>query len=816
MTLNQSSMDTTTTADDNLILNIFQSSDDIGSRGGGNKSANKNSRKRSAAPQPLSGKIGPKNDNKSLTTTTITTDRSSKGPTERSSPSPQRSATTMTSSPPKWPRKQPSTDDRFDDRQQHREAADNNVVPMGRGAGGGDNRRENKGFATRFSGPNQRRQQQQPHYMSRLFDGASNDLPSVDLIDAKTRVEPVFSSHKYSELPIDPVLVKCLKERFKIETTTAVQQQAIPVLMSGSDALIKSMTGSGKTLAFAVPIIQRLQSIVPHITRADGIHALVVVPTRELALQCYECFFTLCQYYRRLVPGYLCGGEKKKSEKSRIRKGINILVTTPGRLLDHLQSTQTLHLRRVKWFVIDEADRLLEQGFEDSIKQITDQLHNECYDRPQTVLLSATLTEPVQKLAGISLTQPKTVDIGDEVNLNNNNLQTYVLPDNLTNHYVIVAPKLRLVTLSALLLEKCSLVESSKALVFMSGQDVVDYYCILFNTVFNKLLIASNHRPINFCQLHGSMDQSKRQQVFREFRQTRNGVLFCTDVAARGIDVPEVDWIIQYNCAPKPEDFVHRVGRTARIGKLGNAVQFVLPTETRFLELLQKELNINLKELNAKQLLKSLMLLTFQRKVFTDEEYATELQSSYESALTADQDLQSLAKKAYLSYIRSYATYPKQISEQLPFKSIHLGHLAKSFALQESPKALGAYGYRLKQQSIDLQQKYNSYNRRVQYSAEHTTGAYQPTDGDVGYGSDVGDNDNDYSIPSADGSVNGVDRLQLQQPAIKRPKLTNGGNPLPNEMRNSEFGGQLITKPIHKKKKSSAAPKKKHYFSVNK
>ncbi|CAG2100233.1 unnamed protein product [Medioppia subpectinata] len=623
----------------------------------------------------------------------------------------------------------------------------------------GDRQRDGKSRDNRFS---------YAKLNSRLFDDRQ-EVPEFKMIEATSRVEPVFSSHKYNELALHPYLVKCLSDRLSIEETTSVQQDSIPALMSGSDALIKSMTGSGKTLAFAVPVVQDLQAIEPHIQRSDGIYALVIVPTRELALQCYENFSVLCQSFKRLVTGYLCGGEKKKSEKARIRKGINILVTTPGRLLDHMQSTGNLHLNRVKWFIIDEADRLLEAGFEESVKKVMDHLYHVCPTRPQTVLLSATLSPGVERLAGMSLTNPRIIDISSD-----QDLSSYVLPEHLKQHFIIVAPKLRLITLSALLMDKCS-VNESKALVFMSSQDVVDFHFMIFNNVFNRLLDKSEQKTINFYQLHGNMDQSKRRQVFKDFREARNGVLFCTDVAARGLDLPQVDWIVQFTCAPTPEDFVHRVGRTARIGNTGNAVQFVLTTETKFLELMQKDLNINISEINLKECLKTLMLMRFNRKVFTEEEYATELQTCFETALTRDEDLMALAKRAYLSYIRSYATYPKAVTEALPFKSLHLGHLAKSFALQESPKALGAYGFRLKQQSIDLQQKYNMYNKKVKHNFERTGGAdgFQP--------------DGDYQ--SSGGAADG-------EPAHKRPKYRQ----MPTEMRTSEYGGQLVTKPMTKKR----------------
>ena len=537
------------------------------------------------------------------------------------------------------------------------------------------------------------------------------------------------------------------------------------------------MTGSGKTLAFAVPIVQTLQSIEPPITRSDGIHALVIVPTRELALQCYECFTVLCQSFKRLVTGYLCGGEKKKSEKARIRKGINILITTPGRLLDHMQSTNNLHMRRVKWFVIDEADRLLEQGFEESVQKVVQHLSETSYDRPQTVLLSATLTSAVQRLAGMSLIDPKVIDISDQ------NLDAIVLPENLTQHFIVCPPKLRLVTLSTLLMDKCSL-KDSKALVFMSCQDVVDFHCVLFSTVFNQLLKKSNHKSIDFYQLHGNMDQSKRRQVFNQFRTATNAVLFCTDVASRGLDLPKVDWIIQFSCAPKSEDFVHRVGRTARIGNSGSAVQFILPTETKFLELLQRDLKVNFEEIKIKDTIKTLMLLETlaRRNIVTAEEYATQLQTAYEDALNHDQDLMNLAKKAYLSFIRSYVAYPKAISEVLPFRSLHLGHLVKSFALQDSPKALGAFGFRLKQQSIDLQYKYDKYNRKIDNQSKKR----RLEDRD----------DNIDDITS--GYSSGAEDNHNTEPIGKRTKHS---RILPLEMRVSEFGGSVVRKALNKKHK---------------
>ena len=208
-----------------------------------------------------------------------------------------------------------------------------------------------------------------------------------------TNREDLFSVSSFADLKCSDLLVACLKQRFSLETATKVQSLSIPPLLSGKDALIKSATGSGKTLAYAIPIVHRLQALVPKIDRALGLHALIIVPTRELALQTFDALNKLLNPYRRIVLGMLVGGEKKKSEKARIRKGLNILVATPGRLLDHLGKTENLKLYRLQWLVIDEADRLYEQGFSAIIAQIIEHIQQKCANLSiQTVLLSATLS----------------------------------------------------------------------------------------------------------------------------------------------------------------------------------------------------------------------------------------------------------------------------------------------------------------------------------------------------------------------------------------------------------------------------------------
>ncbi len=180
--------------------------------------------------------------------------------------------------------------------------------------------------------------------------------------------QDLFNGSLYSELPLNPHLVECLKTKLGISKLTVAQRLAIPHILKKHDVLLKSPTGTGKTLAFAVPIVEGLLSSSPRVypvrffphhqtQRSDGVLALILTPTRELALQTHEVLTSLLQSFVWIVPGVVMGGERKKSEKARLRKGVNVLVGTPGRLLDHLQHTQSLVMKNVRWLVLDEADR---------------------------------------------------------------------------------------------------------------------------------------------------------------------------------------------------------------------------------------------------------------------------------------------------------------------------------------------------------------------------------------------------------------------------------------------------------------------------
>lgn len=360
---------------------------------------------------------------------------------------------------------------------------------------------------------------EKPKKMSSLF--ANNaDIPIVGQRLVNPVSEKVFTGEAMNSVGLHEHAVKNLADILQITELTTVQKRTVPIVLSGRDVLVRSQTGSGKTLAYALPIVQKLQDIRPKISREDGIQAVVIVPTRELAIQSYELFVKLLKPYQWIVSGYMSGGEKRKTEKARLRKGINILVGTPGRLCDHLLHTESFKLDNVKWLVLDEADRLFELGYEKDVKKIVDALNTKPIvdgDRTnpfakklessattiQSLLLSATLTHSVRQLAGLALKNPLFIDTSDVTNediLKSNTFiesfdeviadEKMVLPSTVSQSYILVPPKLRLVTLSGLIASES--IKPSKILVFLATEQLVEFHHDLMIEALTKRILDAD------------------------------------------------------------------------------------------------------------------------------------------------------------------------------------------------------------------------------------------------------------------------------------------------------------------------------------
>ncbi|NXK92245.1 DDX31 helicase, partial [Formicarius rufipectus] len=542
------------------------------------------------------------------------------------------------------------------------------------------------------------------------------DIPEIHRKAVQQVQENVFTTDSFSQLDLHPHLISTINTVLNISSMTSVQKQTIPVLLQGKDALVRSQTGSGKTLAYGIPLVQSLQGVESKIQRSDGPYALVLVPTREVG-------GLFLSPFTWIVPGVLMGGEKRKSEKARLRKGINILISTPGRLVDHIKSTECIHFHRTQWLIIDEADRILDLGFEKDVAVILNALNAERETR-QNVLLSATLTEGVTRLADISLNNPVSISIAEEIqkvlqpasqlareassSSSCMEQENFAVPEKLKQYVVMVPSKLRLVTLAAFILEKCKFEKHHKMIIFFSSCEQVEFYYELFVKVLAgepELEQLGHSSPSSVClqflRLHGDMEQEERTEVFQEFLKSKTGILLCTDVAARGLDLPQVTWIVQCNAPASPAEYIHRIGRTARIGCGGSSLLVLAPSEAGYVSLLASH-KINVSEIKMEKVLTSLLKddrfrlhrAGSKRSCGTSpqavRERATVLQTKFENHVHSSEGTVRWAKKALQSFLCAYTTYPRNLKHIFHIKCLHLGHVAKSFGLRDAPQNLTA------------------------------------------------------------------------------------------------------------------------------
>ena len=359
----------------------------------------------------------------------------------------------------------------------------------------------------------------------------------------------------FKELNIIQPILKAIEEK-GYNRPTPIQQQAIPVALSRKDILGCAQTGTGKTASFAIPIIQLLQAD-PIITKRKGVKALILTPTRELALQISECL----DEYARYTPvrhGVMFGGVNQRPQVTMLQKGIDILVATPGRLLD-LMSQGFLSLDQVKYFVLDEADRMLDMGFIHDIKRILPKLPKE----KQTLFFSATMPDSIVTLASALLKNPVKITITPE-SPTVEAIERFV-------YFVEKSEKGRLLIS---LLRKA---ENQSVLVFSRTKHNADRIV----RVLGKAGIGSQ-------AIHGNKSQAARQSALGNFKSGKTRVMVATDIAARGIDINELPLVINYDLPDVPETYVHRIGRTGRAGNAGTAFTFCSQEERKLVDNIQK------------------------------------------------------------------------------------------------------------------------------------------------------------------------------------------------------------------------------------
>ena len=588
----------------------------------------------------------------------------------------------------------------------------------------------------------------------------------------------------------------------KVERPTGVQQSALPYMLSSPlridqqlgddeeksagplrDVIIQSQTGSGKTLAYLLPVIQTLLPLsrLSYIDRSIGTLAIILAPTRELAQQISKALEQILSMSlssdgdnhmtRWLVPGLLTGGSTKTHEKARLRKGIPILASTPGRLLDHLQNTASFKCAKTMFLVLDEADRLMDLGFEETITGIIKALdgrrkneiaHEKEMDEKgggtmrwpfwargrRTILCSATMDASVERLSGVALCDPMvfrstnlpvtkdmvkgievkaTLQESNAVILPQMSIDKFTPPSQLAQKYIITPTKLRLVTLVALLRSLVAIGQGAKVIVFLSSTDAVDFHWILLGGVQmsrqagekidNEVIPVevrtgsakdakdakqgggrkSSENPavtkaisadsISFTsplfpsttinRLHGSLSLRTRQASLAAFSSpsAESSILLATSVASRGLDLPLVRAVVQYDLPTEggANEYVHRVGRTARAGKGGEAWALVAPNEVDWVAWVEEKMGaaeaqgVRLSQVGVEDVLKK----GFGGKGFEYEGRATDVQLAFERwVLIADEVRATASGMIMKTLTLPFRTLPSHAKHSAPL----LGH----------------------------------------------------------------------------------------------------------------------------------------------
>lgn len=356
----------------------------------------------------------------------------------------------------------------------------------------------------------------------------------------------------FETLGLSAPLLRALKAE-NYETPTPIQLQSIPVVLKGRDLLGCAQTGTGKTAAFALPILHMLYDQKLSGQPMGGIQALIITPTRELAIQIDESF-TAYGRYTSIRHIAIFGGVSQHLQVQALKKGIDVLVATPGRLLD-LINQQIVSLRDIRYFVLDEADRMLDMGFIHDVKKIISRLP----ESRQTLFFSATMPQDIAQLAQSILKRPEKVEV----------TPVSSTVDKISQQIYFVEKGDKLPLLIHLLQDSLT----DNALIFTRTKHGAD-----------KVAKQLNKAHIKADAIHGNKSQNARQRALSNFKSRETRILVATDIAARGIDVESLSYVINFDLPNVPETYVHRIGRTGRAGQEGSAVSFCDMEERAYLK----------------------------------------------------------------------------------------------------------------------------------------------------------------------------------------------------------------------------------------
>ena len=366
----------------------------------------------------------------------------------------------------------------------------------------------------------------------------------------------------FKDLQLNRPILRAVAEA-GYDSPTLVQEKTIPFVLAKKDVIVSAQTGTGKTAAFALPILQLLFDKQDASKKGKKIRALIVSPTRELAIQIAENF-NKYSTYTNLRTTVVFGGASIEPQIDVLKKGVDILIATPGRLLD-LHKQDIVNLDYVETLVLDEADLMLDMGFIDDVKKI----ERLCTHEKQILLFSATIPFKVEQLANTMLCQPERVEVATNASTSKN-----------VNQILYYVPKKNKIELCLHLLRNTI---KGSILIFRRTKFGVE-----------KLEQTLKNNGYKVASLHGDKSQNLREEALNSFKLNAVNILIATDVAARGIDINELDAVINFDLPSKPETYVHRIGRTARAGKLGTAYSLCSADEKVYVASIQQLIQLQL------------------------------------------------------------------------------------------------------------------------------------------------------------------------------------------------------------------------------
>ncbi|XP_068901596.1 probable ATP-dependent RNA helicase DDX55 homolog [Tenebrio molitor] len=445
--------------------------------------------------------------------------------------------------------------------------------------------------------------------------------------------------------------IKSAIKALNFPTMTPIQAATIPQLINKKDVVAEAVTGSGKTLAFLIPLLEILKTRqIEQKWKKHEIGALIISPTRELALQTEQVLVKLLVFVMGISRLLLVGGNSVEHDLDHFkRKGGNIIICTPGRFEDLLSRKTELNLtaslKSLEILILDEADRLLDYGFQKSVDTILSYLPRQ----RRTGLFSATQTKQMQDLIRAGLRNPVLVSVSVK--------DKHSTPELLENYYIVVNNNNKLAALLSFF--ECE--EVKKGMLFLPTCACVDYWSGILPHVFGTKI----DMPV--LAMHGKM-KDKRRKILDKFKGLSKGLLLCTDVLSRGIDIPEVDWVVQWDPPANASAFVHRVGRTARQGRQGSSVILLLDTEEAYVHFIEKNQRVKLH------------LIPDQ----SNDDSSTSLTKSLRDLQKTDRDLMERAIRAFVSHIRAYSKH--ECSLLLRVKELPFAQVAHTYGLLQLPK----------------------------------------------------------------------------------------------------------------------------------